>query len=188
MERADLLGRFVCLSGPFAPAPELPAAGLPVAGLSAERLPESASFCSACAAAFSCDRLLSSRASLPFSEASWVLSCNIPRIKKRCDSIVRPCSKTSSGQNAVRNDEQNHQQGQQGRRSRLCLRSYALRAVDDGHKCPQVRPIRSGASQGNYCTRETICGGRLKCVLAMELVGGNGIGLHPRVQAAALNE
>jgi hypothetical protein len=39
-----------------------------------------------------------------------------------------------------------------------------------------------------YCTRETIRGGWLKCVLDMELGGGNGIGLHAGVQAAALNE
>src|ERR1035437_4237673 len=39
-----------------------------------------------------------------------------------------------------------------------------------------------------YCTRETIRRGWLKCVLDMELVSGKGIGLHPRVQAAALNE
>jgi len=85
VELADLPGRFVCLSAPFAPA-----AGSPgTASLG------TASFRSAGADAFSWDRLLSSRASLPFSVASWVLSFNISRIKLRCASMVRPCSKTS---------------------------------------------------------------------------------------------
>ncbi len=98
-----------------------------------------------------------------------------------------PLLEYQHGQNAVRDDEQNHQQRQDGRRPRRCSRSYALSAINDGHRCPQLTLYVPGFMK-DECTRETIWKGCCKCLLRMELVSRNEIGIKPRVQASALYE
>src|SRR5208282_6029890 len=92
------------------------------------------------------------------------------------------------GQNAVGDDEQNHQQRQHDRWPRRRFKScYALSAANDSQSSPPARPIHSDLTK-EHCTRETIRKGKCKCVLRTELLGGDGIGPSPRMQASALYE
>ena len=55
-----------------------------------------------------------------------------------------PLLENQHGQDAVGNDEQNHQERQNGYRPRLNLRSCSLRAVNNGQGGPRTRPCAPG--------------------------------------------